>query len=210
MPTRNRTPWDAGGYSLPINTRSASFTDSIYYSDSPIKSPHDSYHRPSDSHSSISSFSSSVNSAPHSRFSSTSTVSGFHRLSSITTDDSFTNQRHERCSSRSVRSPLSAVSPSTVTLLRNIDLSSSQPLEALAQITEGRPGVEPREDSGEMTRRRSELDDVRPVMKADARTKSVSYLDAQRPASPSDAILIRRTSHPDEVRIIESLENSST
>jgi hypothetical protein len=90
-PSRSRTPWDAGGYSLPLSLESkfipCSPTKQVLPSrDSPTEillppspkslSPH---HKFSDSHSSLSSYtstcSSSNNSSAHSRFSSLSTVS---------------------------------------------------------------------------------------------------------------------------------------
>lgn len=212
MPIRSRTPWDAGGYSLPINTRPVPFAEPIIYSDSPVtpaKSPRESSHRPSDSHSSISSYASSIHSAPHSRFSSTSTVSGFHPLSNIITDDSVTDRR-ERCSSRSLRSPLSAVSPSTVTLVRNSSSSPAQSLEALAQIAERQVSEIPQNGSHDFPREESELIPIRPVMRGESRTKSVSCLEIPRPSSPSDAILIKRTTHPIDSVIRESSESSST
>lgn len=95
-PVRNRTPWDAGGYSLPIN--SASQNETLTTSDSnPLDESKDSTlvssnnsisnHKPSDSRSSISSFASTTSNSQqsqHSRLSSISTVSSFYPLSVIT------------------------------------------------------------------------------------------------------------------------------
>lgn len=82
-PTRNRTPWDAGGYSLPINTVSHSTHNTppqqnIHIDEShqiSASTPSSPRHKFSDSRSSLSSFTSSLqSSAAHSRFSSTSTT----------------------------------------------------------------------------------------------------------------------------------------
>jgi len=87
--TRNRTPWDAGGYSLPINTLStAPASSSSTRTTTPpqnmkntqeheesIDIPSSPRHKFSDSRSSLSSFTSSLQSTSHSRYSSSSTVS---------------------------------------------------------------------------------------------------------------------------------------
>ena len=96
-PNRSRTPWDAGGYSLPLlDTKirhASSTTKLIYYDESPIDhtgsaSPSSPKHKFSDSHSSLSSctFSSSNNSVSHSRISSLSTVSELQPLSTLAID----------------------------------------------------------------------------------------------------------------------------
>lgn len=92
-PNRSRTPWDAGGYSLPLTLDTKSATQTMvrpsFYADSPIDSasPKSPKHKFSDSHSSLSSYASSVNSVSHSRFSSLSTVSGgYHTLSTVFPD----------------------------------------------------------------------------------------------------------------------------
>lgn len=95
-PTRSRTPWDAGGYSLPISTHSnAAFTppQQIHYDDPPSESPTSSKHRLSDSRSSLSSFTSSLNSTTHSRFSSMSTVGSSHPLNNLITDNLYIETR---------------------------------------------------------------------------------------------------------------------
>ncbi|KAK9782898.1 hypothetical protein SCAR479_01241 [Seiridium cardinale] len=91
-PNRARTPWDAGGYSLPLtlDTKVATQppTRPAFYNESPIDSasPKSPKHRFSDSYSSLSSYTSSLNSMSHSRFSSLSTVSGFQSLGPLLTD----------------------------------------------------------------------------------------------------------------------------
>ncbi|PBP16452.1 ORP1 like protein [Diplocarpon rosae] len=75
--SRNRTPWDAGGYSLPVNTTTTPSTspknEELRLRDSE-STPTSPRHKFSDSRSSLSSFTSSQQSASHSRFSSLSTV----------------------------------------------------------------------------------------------------------------------------------------
>lgn len=97
--SRNRTPWDAGGYSLPINSpvpNETSTTDSnntLEETKDPILASSNSYisstsnHKPSHSRSSVSSSGSTASTSQqshHSRLSSVSTVSSFYPLSFIT------------------------------------------------------------------------------------------------------------------------------
>ncbi|KAH9900092.1 hypothetical protein F4778DRAFT_155206 [Xylariomycetidae sp. FL2044] len=87
-PNRNRTPWDANGYALPLTVNSKpSQTPArpIFRSESPVGSvsPKSPRHKLSDSHSSLSSYASSTSSLSHSRISSMSTVGGFQTMSSI-------------------------------------------------------------------------------------------------------------------------------
>ncbi|KAK4229607.1 hypothetical protein QBC38DRAFT_520030 [Podospora fimiseda] len=94
--TRNRTPWDAGGYSLPLTIDTKSIPTSAdarpaFLDDSPIEGSHTSLaspvsqgaHKLSGSRSSLSSSysSSSFSTANHSRISSLSTVSEFGSFS---------------------------------------------------------------------------------------------------------------------------------
>ncbi|KAK8020387.1 hypothetical protein PG990_005525 [Apiospora arundinis] len=87
---RSRTPWDAGGYSLgltlDIKSTQPNVQTTVIQGDSPVDtaSPESLRHKFSDSHSSLSSYTSSANSASHSRFSSMSTVSGFQIGAGIT------------------------------------------------------------------------------------------------------------------------------
>ena len=92
---KGRTPWDAGGYSLPLSLDTKSIQTSVkpsfYCGDSPIEtthcaSPNSPRHKCSGSQSSLSSSSSSVNSVSHSRISSLSTVSEFQPLNSLLVD----------------------------------------------------------------------------------------------------------------------------
>jgi len=101
-PSRNRTPWDAGGYSLPLTLDTKAIPSSpsnsrpnfYHNSDSPTDcganasaSPKSPKHKFSDSRSSLSSYSSSSNnSLSHSRISSLSTVSEYQPLTALITD----------------------------------------------------------------------------------------------------------------------------
>ncbi|KAI1418703.1 hypothetical protein F5Y13DRAFT_5351 [Hypoxylon sp. FL1857] len=81
VPSRNRTPWDANGYALPltVDTKSTQPPDPpVSNSTSPAESgsPKSPRHKFSDSHSSLSSYASSSTSLSHSRISSMSTVGG--------------------------------------------------------------------------------------------------------------------------------------
>lgn len=98
LPTRSRTPWDAGGYSLPLNTAAMKLTSpevdeqvAFHLEDEntttviPFVSamPTSPIHKFTDSRSSLSSFtSSSLHSAPHSRYSSISTLNSPRTLTS--------------------------------------------------------------------------------------------------------------------------------
>lgn len=93
----SRTPWDAGGYSLPLSLDTKSFQastkPSLYFSESPIEpplaeSPRSPRHKWSDSQSSLSSYASSTTSVSHSRISSLSTVGEFQPMNSTLLDTS--------------------------------------------------------------------------------------------------------------------------
>lgn len=99
LPTRSRTPWDAGGYSLPLATSSTaaspsistitfhrsasegphqrSFSDVVHiktHRSQTSDGPSSPIHKSTDSRSSLSSFASSRESTTHSRLSSVSTI----------------------------------------------------------------------------------------------------------------------------------------
>jgi hypothetical protein len=93
-PIRSRTPWDAGGYSLPLSLdvksiHSSSSARPAFYNDSNFDSlapgsPKSPKHKFSDSRSSFSSYvSSSNNSVSHSRISSLSTVGELQPLTTL-------------------------------------------------------------------------------------------------------------------------------
>jgi hypothetical protein len=101
LPTRSRTPWDAGGYSLPLNnaasmksppTQYARDVEHMEMDDTPTSVPFTArpfsttstspFHKFTDSRSSMSSFtSSSLHSTTHSRYSSISTLNSPKSLS---------------------------------------------------------------------------------------------------------------------------------
>jgi hypothetical protein len=180
IPGRNRTPWDAGGYALPMNTRpptSPPFLQQhkIQSDEAQIDTPSSPRHRFSDSRSSLSSFASSIHSANHSRFSSMSTVSGSHSLSGITA---------EIFSPKSVPLSPSGVNPSDG--LNNEahsfnTQSLNENLEALTTISENRHSPELEQPSEQQS-----PEDMEKII----------IPEHPRPSSPSDAILIRRTTVP--------------
>lgn len=169
---RSRTPWDAGGYSLPITTKtpispSCQPQQDSYFDDRQIDTPSSPRHKLSDSRSSLSSFASSIQSTTHSRFSSMSTVSGSHTLNTIT---------GELISPKSTMielpSPSVAKSPD-VTELRPKETATEEICEILAPIAENRLSPDqPTQDSKK------------------------AALNHPRASSPSDAILIKRASVP--------------
>lgn len=179
---RSRTPWDAGGYSLPITSRPTAtppsqiviHSDERQQADSPISPKH----KLSDSRSSLSSFTSSINSTTHSRFSSMSTVASSHTLNSSSTDI---------VSPKST--PLEMASPSNPTL--PLDASSNEArttinapsdnLDTLATIAENR--LSP--SSEQQSQGTNSMSD-----------STEKGLATKRPSSPSDAILIKRTAVP--------------
>jgi hypothetical protein len=199
-PPRNRTPWDAGGYSLPINTLSSSSNAPTtppqhihYVDDSQVETPRSPHHKFSDSRSSLSSFTSSLQSASHSRFSSMSTVSSaIQPMNSILAEsiaiDSATKPQplestplpkdHSRSSS-SATQPRGSISP-------------TGSLDALALVAEG-----------QLARRQSEPsalkvgeENMSSRKEGKGKGKANDSIPSERPSSPSDAILIKRTTVP--------------
>ncbi|KAK3327399.1 hypothetical protein B0T19DRAFT_161957 [Cercophora scortea] len=165
-PNRNRTPWDAGGYSLPltIDTKSIqtpSTARPAFYSESPTDgqasaSPRSPKHKFSDSRSSLSSYtSSSNNSVSHSRISSLSTVSEFQPLASLITDISLNS-----------RMPVEKLEPNAPRLPSLGDVKPISPNFANLRY----------EDSETLAGDTSPSDTVK----------------SGRPGSPSDAVIIRR------------------
>jgi len=179
-PSRNRTPWDANGYSLPLtldtkSIQNPSTTRQAYYSESPTDcqrsdSPKSNNHKFSDSRSSLSSYTgtSSSNSVAHSRISSLSTVSEFQPLATLFTDITLEprtvaekmetggafNSNISRTHSHHVHAP-SFVGP---------DKSSPTPIRrTLDDSASSEGGISPTE-----------------------------LVPPRRPGSPSDAVIIRR------------------
>jgi len=145
LPTRSRTPWDAGGYSLPLNTLAAMNSPPIQYAQdvedremdaTPTSVPftarpfftttNSPFHKLTDSRSSMSSFTSSLHSAGHSRYSSVSTLNSPKSLS-------------VSLSEQLMLSPKAAVEREEVSYFRlkdRQDFQPSRPLDTLAQIAE--------------------------------------------------------------------------
>ncbi|KAK3377885.1 hypothetical protein B0H63DRAFT_228974 [Podospora didyma] len=168
-PIKNRTPWDAGGYCLPLtldtkSIQSAAIARPAFYGESPTDgptsaSPKSPKHKFSDSHSSLSSYtSSSNNSISHSRISSLSTVSEFQPIAPLLSD-----------------MPLDPRMPQDKLItLRTRNLSGVVDKEPLSTASD-----------------RLHHDDS-----AGSATGDLSHTDARpssdRPRSPSDAVMIRR------------------
>ncbi|KAG9239619.1 hypothetical protein BJ875DRAFT_479282 [Amylocarpus encephaloides] len=176
---RSRTPWDAGGYSLPITSKTPMSPPSqqpqrMEFDDNQVESPISPRHKLSDSRSSLSSFTSSLPSATHSRFSSISTVSGSHSLNSIAAEVLSSKSACLHLSSASSGNPPDQLSSEPRTINPT---ATSESLDALATIAENR--LSPQQETDEKP--------------ADEPTASTSI---PRPSSPSDAILIKRTAVP--------------
>lgn len=202
-PTRNRTPWDAGGYSLPINTISNSTSTpttppklqnihDIHYDDSQagagVSPPTSPRHKFSDSRSSLSSFTSSLQSTTHSRFSSMSTtVSSTHPLNSH----------------------LETLSPTSSLKIQEMDLNHLhvESTQQLAHSTQPRGSLSPTESldvlaMGAENQIASQQQAV-PSTPEDKMSTTLETIPNEntasataRPTSPSDAILIKRATLP--------------
>lgn len=201
-PPRNRTPWDAGGYSLPINTIS-SMNNSMpttppqntHYDDSQVETPRSPHHKFSDSRSSLSSFTSSLQSTSHSRFSSMSTVSSaIQPLNTILAEsialDSAT--KSQPLNLESVPLTMSHSRSSSSTTQPRGSISPTGSLDALALVAEG-----------QLARRQSEpstskagKDNMSAGKEGDIKDAVDKSTSLERPSSPSDAILIKRTTVP--------------
>lgn len=164
LPGRSRTPWDAGGYSLPLTLNvknvqnSPAAKPSFYTEATPVDSvgstsPKSPKHKFSDSRSSLSSYTTmssntSSHSRSHSRISSLSTVSEYQPMNSFMSD-------------------------STPTERRMSDPDSGMTCPTVVEIQPPSPS-------------RRAFDDVSP----DA-SDNDSPMHSDRPRSPSDAILVR-------------------
>jgi hypothetical protein len=197
-PTRNRTPWDAGGYSLPINTLSNSNLPptsprQIHYDDSHVENASSPKHKFSDSRSSLSSFTSSLQSTTHSRFSSMSTVNSSHLLNSFGADLLSPESKSIPQPLELTSLPMSIDSQSTGEMRPRASLSPTDSLDALAAATEHRLfGQKPESTTRAPDQSPSTTPIVETAMK-DAPNESVVQ---GRPSSPSDAVLIKHTAIP--------------
>jgi hypothetical protein len=197
-PSRSRTPWDAGGYSLPINTATKATISpqqqtrpEIRHDDVSISTPPPSpKHRFSDSRSSVSSFTSSLQSpATHSRYSSTSTLySNSHAHHKSFGTDILSPELGGICQAlESTTQSLVIDSCQASETRQGISLSPiGSPLEQLALVAECQ-----RPETG--SRYKDRMETAATDFAAEGTLKSVPYT---RPGSPSDAILIKRTSIP--------------
>ena len=170
-PAKNRTPWDAGGYSLPLTIDTKSIpTHPIgrptYSSDSPTDgqtsvSPNSPGHKYSNSHGSLSSsYTSSTNSGSHSRISSLSTVSE-HQHPSTTLKNDFSLDSNK---------PTSTAAPNPTMASEQLDASAS-----------GHPAAPTNGDNNIHQTRLQRLQGEQSI-----------DLTSDRPESPSDALMIRR------------------
>jgi hypothetical protein len=233
---RNRTPWDAGGYSLPVNSLSVNNsldatlsmnnyngnlnhnTNHIHYNDSLSDYPtiYASKHSLSDSRSSLSSFA-SASTSTHSRYSSASTVSGFHAFATLSSQDSkYPDNLQEPQSLVTPSSALSPISPAAFSFRHHPMSPISEPLKVLAFIAERQysesSSEEYQQDAFNEAMTDKEMKDANDVMSDDVQPIS-------RPASPTDAVFIRRTasisSQPDsmenrsEMTVLDSIDKPS-
>lgn len=189
-PTRNRTPWDAGGYSLPINTLSNSThntppqNQNIHLNDSQqqtsASTPTSPRHKFSDSRSSLSSFTSSLQSTTHSRFSSTSTtISGTQPFNSLAeTLSPVSNLKIHEMDLEHL--------PPTDPSQTHRSISPSGSLDALTLVAEHQMVDQ-------------EAVPVTPEDKMSTSSEPTpdrTLHTTRRPSSPSDAILIKRATLP--------------
>lgn len=204
-PPRSRTPWDANGYSLPLNgvtcpTYSESTTiaspqstpiacapihsdDSLF--DSQKRNETSCRHKSFSSRSSLSSTTSSLLSTTHSRLSSLSTVNSCYPGQSIFTLNSlsYTSESLPRC--------LDLASPDD-TNDQSSALSPTSSLGALALVAEQHLSI----DRAESTDRSSTTLDTTPLEDTNTSIPLQQGLSQDRPRSPSDAILIKRITAP--------------
>jgi hypothetical protein len=194
LPTRSRTPWDAGGYSLPINTTSSQPITPPYTRNDelPTYTPTSPRHKFSDSRSSLSSFTSSQQSTTHSRFSSMSTVCSTQPMNSLVDKSS------PKC--------IPGVQISDSDSIRDLTppRSTRSPVNALDRL----PSMEAQPS------RHNSLPSIHYVdsamMSSNTENQSspgvISSIPEERPGSPSDAMLIRRPTLPSLRLDTEDLE----
>ena len=193
LPTRSRTPWDAGGYSLPINTVSRSNPSTppppqTHYDDSQMEDTNSPNHKLSGSRSSLSSFTSSLQSTTHSRISSMSTVNSSCQINNVRSDS---------------LSPQSKALPQALDLA-NLSLSTDSGFQSGSEETRTRAPLSPTGSLEALTA----VAEHQPAGQEPARSSSTTPMELEinhapsesvlqgRPSSPSDAILIKRTTVP--------------
>jgi hypothetical protein len=176
--SRNRTPWDAGGYSLPITTRPTtsppvSQQQRNPYEEGQISSPTSPRHNLSDSRSSISSLMSSMQSTAHSRLSSTSTASFSRSIDGIVSEILSPNSVP-----LNLPSPVDGYHPDEPNSGAHYSVNThsiSQNLESLGTTTDNLLLPWPEQ-----------------VSKEDKKRSNTALTPPPRLSSPSDAILIKR------------------
>lgn len=189
---RNRTPWDAGGYSLPINTISrASHSISPQQIQSDVsrklenQTPISPTPRFSNSRSDRSSFASFLpSSTTHSRYSSISTVNSTYHLNNFAPDKispKLTNVPHAL--------ELPAIDSQSDTRL-STSISPTGSLDSLALVAENHLFSQlPNQQSSDRVTAEN--------LNGRGSDESLSQLiPCHRPSSPSDAILIKRSTIP--------------
>jgi hypothetical protein len=192
-PSRSRTPWDANGYSMPINkATSPSYTVNTITASSELIHCDDSQfdsrdgNQPSSNHKSFSSRSSlssttSLQSTTHSRFSSMSTASSSHPGQSIFTANSLS------WASESLPRVLDLTSLD-LTSDPSGALSPTTSLGALALVAEHHRAV----DRTGSTDRNPSIPNSATSTDSTPITPLQEGLSQTRARSPSDAILIKR------------------
>lgn len=208
----NRTPWDAGGYSLPMNNHpSGIFTTLTPLNESPLENHSNGFgHKMSDSSSSLSSFTSS-NTASHSRFSSTSTFSNLHPYNPVTADaDSRPSKANSSCSS--------PVSPSSGRPRHYLNWSLTDCVNKLALVAEHSTDLYLQDEDMDRPALNAEI--AMTELKKELPTSKLDGLsvDAPRPMSPSDAVFMGRSkpsvashaSHFPDLVVTESHDKSES
>jgi hypothetical protein len=203
--SRNRTPWDAGGYSLPLVTQSdMSLTKSIHCGSPPVElTDFFAKHKLSDSCSSLSSFTSST-SILHSQFSSTSTVSSFHRFTQAATEDYM--QTDPKRYSHSFR-PGADSSPPISPLCLTDQISPRTKFDTFTLTAEYQFHKSSQDELTRQSKSKS-LSVIKATSVFD-RTAMSDMVQWRRPASPSDKMLMRRLPTPSsssEPAVTESFE----
>ena len=185
---RSRTPWDAGGYSLPVNhDLDATISKHNHHHDSSLESSqtYPTKHSLSDSRGSLSSLA-SASTSTHSRFSSASTVGGFQAFTNFTDNSRLSESSVDWTSLLANSATLSPASPATFSFHHYPPSPRAEPIHVLAQIAERR--YMDADTLSEEHYKDSEM--------ADVDTRETSATSDQpalsRTASPTDALLIKR------------------
>ncbi|KFY93862.1 hypothetical protein V500_03505 [Pseudogymnoascus sp. VKM F-4518 (FW-2643)] len=185
---RSRTPWDAGGYSLPVNhDLDTTISKHNHHHDSSLESSqtYPTKHSLSDSRGSLSSLA-SASTSTHSRFSSASTVGGYQAFTNFTDNSKLSESSVDWTSLLANSATLSPASPATFSFHHYPPSPRAEPIHVLAQIAERR--YMDADTLSEEHYKDSEM--------TDADTRETSATSDQpalsRTASPTDALLIKR------------------